>query len=245
MLQCDNLRDQSCKMKKLLLALFGLVSFSQAGAQNFTVADTFKYLYQSNGYVDIKNSVTNISSSPITIDWKIISHTLPANWVDSIGGVCDNKSCYDKSCLSNNVTYTSDPISAGGKCDMKITVSLANASASGTYHLKMQITEGSTIDTTTFEITKWATSVKRTLRASNDVSLYPNPAHNDLNVVFDASTGIKTAAIYNVIGKAISSYRVSANGAKLDVSDIPQGIYFLRLLDANGSLVATRKFTHQ
>jgi hypothetical protein len=75
--------------------------------------------------------------------------------------------------------------------------------------------------------------------------MYPNPAPNDINVVFNESLGVKSIAIYNLIGKSMLVYKTQGKSAKLNIESLPAGIYFLRFMNQQGMVVATRKFTHQ
>lgn len=83
------------------------------------------------------------------------------------------------------------------------------------------------------------------MRGNDGIAVYPNPAYGELNVLFDINTGIRNITVYNLIGKAITVYKVNGNSAKLDTENLPSGIYFIRLIDGQGRVVATRKFTHQ
>lgn len=57
------------------------------------------------------------------------------------------------------------------------------------------------------------------------ISVYPNPVKGDvINIVSDVP--IKTAELYNLIGKKIKS---STNSDKLDVSNISSGVYLLKV----------------
>jgi hypothetical protein len=99
--------------------------------------------------------------------------------------------------------------------------------------------------TLTFIATKGPLGVVNIAKYDDDVILYPNPAKGSVNLVFDPSMGVKNIAIYNLIGKAVSVYKVVGNSAKLELDEIPSGIYFVRLINSQGKIVATRKFTHQ
>jgi hypothetical protein len=99
--------------------------------------------------------------------------------------------------------------------------------------------------TLTYVAYKFATGVVNVTKSDDEVVIYPNPAKANVNVIFDASMGVKNIAIYNLIGKAVSVYKVNGNSAKLDLTEIPSGIYFVRLINSQGKIVATRKITHQ
>lgn len=78
------------------------------------------------------------------------------------------------------------------------------------------------------------------------VTIYPNPARSELNVIFDSKLDIRTIAVYNLIGKVVSVFKVtSGTSARLDIDNIPSGIYFIRLTDSQGKVAATCKFTRQ
>ena len=129
--------------------------------------------------------------------------------------------------------------------DLKLIVNPGHEN--GTYYVKVFIRDlaNTMSTTTTYVISKWATSVSNVSRNEDNVTLYPNPAREDLNVRFDGQAGVKNIAVYNLIGKMVSIYKVQGNSAKLNLNNIPSGIYFVRLLDGNGRIIATRKFTHQ
>jgi len=73
------------------------------------------------------------------------------------------------------------------------------------------------------------------LASNNNISIYPNPTNNTLNISgFDRSE-IKTIALYNNMGKLIR--KISVNTTKIDVSGLSSGYYFIQLKNINGSCV--------
>lgn len=234
------------------LALAGLISANNVNAQTFSMAhDTVKAVVWGN--VILSNDVTNLTASPISVNWKVIYHNLPNSW-QSLVGLCDNVSCYGNNILGTStstppappytppgITKTSDTFST--TLPVHLQADFTTASAGGPYYITMELSSGATTKTMTFELTKWATGISSFNKADNNVTIYPNPAVDELNVVFDASAGVKTIAIRNMIGKVVSNYKVVGNSAKLPVSGLQSGIYFVNLTDGNGKLVAIRKFT--
>lgn len=220
---------------------------------NVSQAQTFKTDKDSvevavSGYVDMHDDITNLTNDTIRVTWKIFDHNLPQSWVDNAQfGLCDNTQCYPNTILIGT-TQVSDTISANSKALFKaqFNVSSANVPPSTIpYHVTCQLVSGTTIDTVTFVISKFPTSITTTINTNNDIVLYPNPAQSELNIKFDKDQGVSYIAIYNLVGKQISQYKVSGNSAKLDIQNIPSGIYFIRLTDNTGQVVATRRFTHQ
>jgi hypothetical protein len=85
-------------------------------------------------------------------------------------------------------------------------------------------------------------SVGITETKQNLISMYPNPATSQLNIV--NIVGIQEIRISNILGETVHIYPVSADHIAINVSDLQNGIYFVSLL--NNSMVAmTRKFVKQ
>lgn len=70
----------------------------------------------------------------------------------------------------------------------------------------------------------------------SEVSIYPNPATSVLNV---SAAGYNQVEIINMLGQVVYSYSIS-NNAQINVSDLNDGVYFVRLSGANGT--TTQKF---
>jgi blue copper oxidase len=64
--------------------------------------------------------------------------------------------------------------------------------------------------------------------------LYPNPSQGLLNFEMEDGVVIKHAAVINTSGQTVSNFELNAAKAELNVSELPRGIYFLRLTDALG-----------
>jgi hypothetical protein len=79
-----------------------------------------------------------------------------------------------------------------------------------------------------------------------EVVVYPNPATGEVNVLYDAKADIKSIAVYNLIGKLMTVYKTADNGsANLNLENIPEGIYYVWLINSQGDVMATKKFTKQ
>jgi hypothetical protein len=64
------------------------------------------------------------------------------------------------------------------------------------------------------------------------VSLYPNPVTNVLNI---EAEGIQEVNVLDVNGRTV----MTANSNRIDMSDLANGVYFVRVITANG--VSTQK----
>lgn len=234
-------------MKKCILtivALFslGFISFGQTFEA--MSGDTATAAYPGPGEFECDNNIKNVSSNDIYIKWRVLSSSIPTGW--NVTGVCDNVQCYTNNILSGGyqVSAAYAPNTPGV---FHTNFKGDNAPNNSSAWVKVEVADTANHFTKNivFVATKNSTGVVNVSRADDDVVLYPNPARSSLNVVFNGNSNVRNIIVYNLIGKAITAYKVVGNNAKLDIDSIPSGIYFIRLLDGQGRIVATRKFTHQ
>lgn len=235
-------------MKKVLLFIVGLIGFvaQKASAQSFTLSeDTVRMAVNNVTLAEPHADLTNTSAGSMTYEWKLKSSDFPDTWKNF--GVCDNMQCF---MYTNPLDFTtvneSLPVAVGGKFKFKMQMDVATI-PSGTHYITASIWEkGAPAEAkdVTFVLGKWASNVN-TVKGNDDVTIYPNPAKSEINVLFNPNAGIKNISVYNLIGKVVSVYKVQGSSAKLDLQSTPPGIYFMRLIDTQGRVVATRKFTHQ
>jgi hypothetical protein len=254
-------------MKKILFTLLSftvLLSATIVRSQTFINAkhDTL-YVTATNTVVSVDNNIVNISGDTITVNWHVLASNFPNDWLTMPAlGICDNNTCRNNSGgASSGVLWNTGGAGTTYSCLYPGTSShsdtglfegqfnLSSATTSGTYYMTVSLQDpatGGTNKTITFMVTKAPVAVRNVMVTANDVALYPNPANNEVNVLFDANADVKTIAVYNIIGKAMNVYRVTANNsANLNIENIPAGIYFVRLMNAQGGIVATKKFTKQ
>ncbi len=73
---------------------------------------------------------------------------------------------------------------------------------------------------------------------SNDISLYPNPALNDLTI--SATEFIERVSVYSLSGQLVIDKKINTNEDTLDVSNLQSGMYLVQIM-SNGKL-ETKKF---
>lgn len=77
--------------------------------------------------------------------------------------------------------------------------------------------------------------------AKKSLAVYPNPVKAELNVVADGqATGV---SIFDMTGKTVLQF--NDNRTKVNVQDLPNGVYFMRLLDKNNLLGEPVRFVKQ
>ena len=78
-----------------------------------------------------------------------------------------------------------------------------------------------------------------------NVSLYPNPATESVTVKVNGLAGTVSLTLVDAMGREVMRQQLDNQQAActvLDVSKLTRGVYFLRLVDANG-LGTVRKLT--
>lgn len=254
-------------MKKILPLLFSAASvfapsitkaqtsFSLASAPHDTV------IYTYSGSQEYSDNITNTSTSMagITITWRIIATDFPSEWLTSTAlGFCDNSVCYYNtggntlwnSATNTGATHTSNTYAYNVPGLFALSLNLPGTTSAQSHWMKVSASISGTIgsvDTVTFIINQPVTSGVQNINSTDvTVSLYPNPAANEVNITYDADADIKSIAVYNLIGKVMNVYKTTANNsANLDLSNLPSGIYFARLVNGHGQVVVTKKFTKQ
>lgn len=240
-------------MKKIFilggLSLSLLTSYN-ADAQSFTCAhDTVWFSYTGTSD-NIANHISVPSGGPnVTLNWKVVGTNFSTDWIGATG-ICDNNTCLPGTTVATGSfpTQTSSPYIAGATGDFHMQFNGAIITSSGTNkYMRVRLINPSTSDTAyqTYIVSAVASSVRTVSRSVDEISLYPNPANNEINVVFDAAADVKSISVHNLIGKVMGIYRVSGNSANLNIENLPSGIYFVRLTNAHGEAVITRKFTKQ
>lgn len=234
-------------MKKILLGLCAAFLTTGSFAQNFTTefGDTSTAAIPANdNEVKIYNRITNTSTSSQTYTWKSTGNSFPTGWI--FDGVCDNNLCYVSGILAG-ATKVSSPVQPDSVMDFHAVISENGAPNNSMAWVRVSIGETGALGgkTLTFIATKNNATGVSVVKAEGDIAIYPNPATTEVNIWYNADLGVKNIGVYNLIGKMVSIYKVGNTSAKLDVDNLPAGIYFVRLFNAQGNVVATRKFTHQ
>ena len=71
---------------------------------------------------------------------------------------------------------------------------------------------------------------------ASQISIAPNPTHTDLQINYPSELHLNHVELSNYLGQTISVYS-SKNNEKINVSNVPNGVYFLRLWFDNQQVV--------
>ncbi|WP_411768910.1 BspA family leucine-rich repeat surface protein [Winogradskyella sp. A3E31] len=72
------------------------------------------------------------------------------------------------------------------------------------------------------------------LTGSESVTLSPNPASHQVEIIHNSSINIHNVELYSVVGKLVKTYK---NSTLLDISQLNSGLYLMKIETPNGSLI--------
>lgn len=233
-----------------LIATMGLSTSAYADVFKLD-KDTSKTAWIPGGYtVDINIKATNTSTTSIVLDWRVSALNLDAGW--TLGSVCEpSGNCYSATTTGlkdGTKTFNSAAMTPGQFGNFKVDYDGDAASNNTKATLVLDVSSGGgAITKAVFVGYKDATGIKTSIIKDNDIAIFPNPANDYVDVVYSPSADVKSIAFYNLIGKLVGVYKVTNNSsARCDFSsDMPSGIYVMRIADSKGNVIATKKITRQ
>lgn len=242
-------------MKNLLFLVFPFLLAVNANAQSATFTttsganDTVMMQYTNLGQtLDVHNDIAS-NGGPVTLKWKVTYLNMGSGWDATSSGICDNSDCYSNlNNLYNNgngLVNRSEPYTALSTFKVQFYPGNVPFGSRATVTVNLLDSVSGYSRNLTFVVYRGALGVNQ-VASNNNVTVFPNPARESVNVIFDRQADVKTIAIYNMIGKTMRIFKATDNSsARLDLDAIPSGVYFLRLMNSDGQIVATRRFTRQ
>lgn len=74
--------------------------------------------------------------------------------------------------------------------------------------------------------------------AENALKIYPNPANSEMNIRVDGSINVASIAVYDELGQVVQLH--NGNVQTISVSDLAEGMYYIRLTTVDNSVVSKR-----
>jgi hypothetical protein len=73
------------------------------------------------------------------------------------------------------------------------------------------------------------------------VSVYPNPATSFISV--NQADNVKQIAIFNLVGRKLKSFEDIVKDQQYDVSDLPNGMYLVQVIDNSNKIITTQRIS--
>ncbi len=182
--------------------------------------------------------IKNLSGSTINLRWEREIINAPAEWEFRI---CDTVACYTSSVLSNVIIggQPNVPVPVQKNESTLLDVHVLPRGVAGCAEVRLKLSDATSpstvINTAVYKIC--VSSLTSTTEADNGaIRLYPNPASNYISL--SRNNTVRQMWVTNILGKRVKSFYSNGNG-RYDISDIPDGIYLVSLVDAKGSILKT------
>jgi len=120
-------------------------------------------------------------------------------------------------------TYTIEGLTAASTYDVRVKAVCANSESD--FITSSFTTEGVGIDNITL---------------ASSINLMPNPADNYIELTINSNVEVKEAVVFNAFGQMIQTVELNNNHARIDLSNMASGMYFVRVSGDNAT--ATKKF---
>jgi hypothetical protein len=260
------------KMNKKLLSILGLglgLSYT-AHAQQFivdhdTVATTttgtapHPEVYDPLGddwdYIEIHNKITNVTNEAFVYNWQVLldETIIPTGW--TVYGFCDNFICRSPQLpwITTGEIQTSAELMPGttgpsSNNDLKalFCAPTDKPDGEGILRLRIFVPDGQA-DTITFKVKKTNdVGVSKLTVSDTRVMIFPNPnVEGLLQVYADKSLKASKLSVVNVLGSNVLNQNIAMGTeiTKVDISHLPSGIYVSQLINENGEIITSRKFS--
>jgi len=230
-----------------------MMAFARTNAQDFSLhADTVRKdnvagtpgLSCDESYL-LDNYMRNRTNAALTIKWILIEKSLPAGW--KLCGICDNALCRDTSspaltAFAEQETY---PVAIGDSSLMKAMIMVPASSPAGIGVVRVKAYTSTTTDTATFIITKGTTSISAVGINDKRVLLHPNPAIDDLTIFTDKSLNAACIEIMDITGarRLVQRMVKDTEVSRVDIRSLAAALYLVKITDARGVVITTRKFS--
>lgn len=73
------------------------------------------------------------------------------------------------------------------------------------------------------------------------ISVYPNPATNYISI--DQDEDVKQIVIFNLVGRKMMSINDVEKDQQYDVSNLPRGMYLVRIVDNSNKIITTQRIS--
>jgi len=97
------------------------------------------------------------------------------------------------------------------------------------YYVEAVYSDGCTSESSQIEVTTDSEGVSE--NENMNVKVYPNPAEGFVNV---KAEGLQSIELIDMMGRIVSQTSASHSATTIDLSNIPSGIYFLRVTTETG-----------
>lgn len=104
---------------------------------------------------------------------------------------------------------------------------------------EVELSEGENIFTGSY-LSATLVGINETTKQTNKISVFPNPASNQINLI--GISGMSYLTIFDENSKLIEQHKINKNTTNINISRYANGIYFYTIIPLNGTSVSQGKF---
>lgn len=199
------------------------VDFSQPGA----VAVAHAYVVNNSGRNMLLRWEREFNEGDCSTKWGI--------------KICDNNQCYTTSTYSNIVKGALNaPVFLAPGDSTLLDIHVTPNGKAGSCELTILISDLTdpinTVEALTFQLTVNDLASATSAFSRNGLRVFPNPATGFISIT--SNNFVKKLWVSNILGKRVKTFDTTFNGT-YDISDLPDGIYLVSMVDVNGKVLKT------
>lgn len=185
-----------------------------------------------------KSLIHNNTNDRLSLNWVRVENNLPDGWISL---VCDPILCYGPNQDNSPTSVVVDP---GGS--MLLDLHFQAAGIDGDGITKMHIwapADSANINLSmTYMCDAYAVNIEENL--ASQINVYPNPVRNNLTLDIGLETNVRYVEVYSLIGRKMAHYTIPNNTSiySINASALPEGLYFVKMLNQNFEQIATKSF---
>lgn len=202
----------------------------------------------TNNSLDIveKYEVTNISDETVNLIWVLeIDESCAGEWDMQ---VCDNNLCYFFGVVDNiaeNIPAASlDPGESSDLFSLHVWPRLTSGCCLMYMHYFLEGNLQDTLATVTFDVRINDFSCADVSNIEEEelstLRVFPNPVTDYFFLEGNESQVVDQLVIYDVLGKPVRQFN-TMNQTRFELGDLPNGTYFVSMLDSSGQLLKTTR----
>jgi len=238
----------SYKMKKTLqLLIFLMLAVPSLQAQDVSFGtSSFDYSFGIvENSIQLPMSLTNNGTEAITYAWKLeFSDNFPEEWRVQ---VCDGITCWNWGNEEQpDVSGLNDLMPGETTATALEYIKVANYQSTGSGGISgegsVQLCLYSSFDFTQepFACSDMVSTSSVDLESLSEIKLFPNPTNDYFEVSSDQK--IASVELYDIVGKKVLSTSYTG-GKQVDVSELRNGLYVVRLIDTQGKQLKTLRLS--
>lgn len=216
----------------------GALEYSNDGGMGYQASSSFSSLSTGTYQTMVKDSNGCKDSMTVQVDTNLVPVAMASSDTDSVDLAVDSTVQFDGSGSQGNSFSWSfgDGASASG---MNVS---HDYSSTGSYTVWLVATAGNCKDSSkvTIDVVKYSSLADRD-RGDASIELLPNPSNGRLEVAMEQKRS-GTIEVLDLTGRVVHTQALDrTQRTRMDLSDREEGVYFLRIIDREGSTIGTER----